>query len=128
MKRPTFIHGAGMALALSFCGAALFAAIAPFFAPGQILRLLITLLAGAYVLYLLGRSGERTGRVTATVLWAVAAGATWFIAPPLPLFLIVHVGLISSLTNPVRLAMTRSKYSGCRPSTPPAGLLPASKA
>lgn len=94
MKRPTFLHGIAIAFILSFVGAALFATLAPILAPGLTVRFLVALLSFVYVLYLLARSRERTGRVAVIVLWAVFAGVTWFVAPPLPLYLIVHAGMI----------------------------------
>lgn len=94
MKRPTFIHGVGVAFLLSFFGAALFAALGPFLGGALLLRALIPLLGFAYVLYLLGRSGARTGRVMTIAFWALAAGITWFMAPPLPIYLMVHAALV----------------------------------
>ncbi len=94
MKRPTFAHGAGIAFILSFCGAALYATVLPFVAGGGAFRLLVTLLAAAYVLYLLSSSKVRVGRVAIAALWLAAAAALWFASPTLALFLILHAVLI----------------------------------
>lgn len=94
MRRPSFLHGVGLGLLFALCGAAVFAALAPFFAAGAILRLIVAVLAFAYVVYLLGSSRQRVGRFATVVVWFVAAGLLWYLAPPLPLYLIAHVGLI----------------------------------
>jgi len=94
MKRPSFMHGVGIAFLLSFFGAALFAALGPFLGSVLLLRTLIPLLGLAYVLYLLGRSGARTGRVMTIAFWVLAAGVTWFMAPPLAVYLMIHVALV----------------------------------
>ena len=94
MKRPTFFEGVAVAFAASLAGGALFAALTTVFAGGWVVRLLIAGIGLAYVLYLLGRSRERIGRITALALWSVVAGATWFMEPPLLLYVLVHLGLI----------------------------------
>jgi len=48
----------------------------------------------AYLLYLFSRSNEHVGRVTAVFLWGALAAVTWWLAPPLPLYLLIHVGAI----------------------------------
>ncbi len=94
MKRPTFFEGVAVAVAASVFGAALFGALATVFAGGAVLRVLIAGIGLAYVLYLLTRSRERVGRVTVLTAWLALAGATWFVAPPLPLYVVAHVGMI----------------------------------
>lgn len=94
MSRPSFAHGAGIAFIFSFCGAALYATVLPLVADGGGFRLLVTLLAGAYVLYLLHSSRRSTGRVTVAVLWLAAAGGLWAATPGLALFLVLHTLLI----------------------------------
>jgi hypothetical protein len=94
MKRPSFLHGAIVAAVLGFFASALVATLTPFVGLGAVLRLVIPALALAYVLYLFSRSKERLGRVTALFLWTVLAAATWWIAPPLPLYLLIHVAAV----------------------------------
>lgn len=94
MRSPSFLHGVVVAFVLSFFASALFTALTLVLASGPVLRLLIPLLGFAYVLYLVGRSRERTGRVIAVILWLVTAAVTFFLAPPLPLYLIIHVGMV----------------------------------
>ncbi len=94
MKRPTFLGGVGIAFLFSFFAAAVFAALTPVLGSYFVLRLLIAGLGLAYVVYLLSRSRERTGRIITLVLWAVIAVATWFMGPPLSLYLVIHVGML----------------------------------
>jgi hypothetical protein len=63
MKRPTFLQGVALALGFALAGAAVFSALSLVYAPGVILKALITGCAALYVGYLLARSDERTGRV-----------------------------------------------------------------
>jgi len=45
-------------------------------------------------LYLFSRSEERVGRVTTLSAWIALAAVTWWFAPPLPLYLLIHVAAI----------------------------------
>jgi len=94
MKRPTFVHGAIVAAVLGFSASAVVATLTPFVGLGAVLRLTIPALGLAYLLYLFSRSDERTGRVTTILLWSALAAITWWVAPPLPLYLLIHVGAI----------------------------------
>ena len=94
MKRPTFFHGAIVAAVLGFFASAVVATLTPFVGLGAVLRLTIPALGIAYLLYLFSRSSERTGRVTTISLWSALAAITWWVAPPLPLYLLIHVGAI----------------------------------
>ena len=94
MKRPTFFHGVVVAAVLGFFASAIVATLTPFLGLGAVVRLVIPLLGLAYLLYLLNRTAERVGRVTTLTLWTAMAAVTWWVAPPLPLYLMVHVGTI----------------------------------
>jgi len=94
MKRPSFFHGVIVAAVLGFFASAVVATLTPFVGLGAVIRLVIPALGLAYLLYLFGRSDERLGRVTTLSLWAVLAAVTWWIAPPLPFYLLIHVGAI----------------------------------
>jgi len=91
MKRPTFFHGVIVAAVLGFFASAIVATLTPFVGLGTVVRLVIPALALAYLLYLFSRSTERLGRVTALSAWTVLAVLTWWVAPPLPLYLLAHV-------------------------------------
>lgn len=94
MKRPSFLHGVLVAAVLGFFASAVVATLTPFVGLGAVLRLVIPALGLAYLLYLLSRSKERVGRVTTLSLWGVLAAITWWVAPPLPFYLLIHVGAI----------------------------------
>ncbi len=92
--KPSFVSEVVLALCLSAAAGALASSLMLLFDAQSVLRGLIALLGFAYVLYRLGRSRQRSGRIVVFAVWCVAAGATWFLAPPLPLYLCIHVTLI----------------------------------
>ena len=94
MKRPTFFNGVLAALVLAFLASVAFATLMPFFGLGFVVRTLIPALGLLYIAYLFTRSPERTGRITTLMLWCVLAGASWLLAPPLPLYVLIHVGAV----------------------------------
>ena len=94
MKRPTFLEGVVFALVASFAGSVLLTALATLAPSGWLLRLLIAGIAFAYVVYLLTRSRERVGRITAIAAWFAVAAAAWFLQPPLLVYVLLHVALI----------------------------------
>jgi len=94
MKRPTFFHGVLVAAGLGFLASAVVATLTPFLGIGTVVRLAVPALSLAYLLYLLGRSRERLGRVTTVAAWCVLALVAWFAAPPLPLYVLIHAGAI----------------------------------
>ncbi len=94
MKRPTFFQGVVVAAVLAFFASAIVATLTPFVGLIGVLRLVIPAMGLAYLLYLFSRSEERLGRVTAVTAWAVMAAVTWWMAPPISLYLLIHVGAI----------------------------------
>ena len=99
-RMPSLRVGLVAALILSACGAALLAALAPWLGVGVALRAVIALLGFAYVLYSIGRSGERVGRITTLVGWLVVASGVWLAGLPLVAYVLVHlcaVWLVRSL-------------------------------
>ena len=94
MKKHSFLLGVIVAAVLGFFASAVVAALTPFIGLGGVLRLVIPGLALAYLLFLFSRSAERTGRVTTLSLWSVLTLITLWFAPPLPLYLLIHVGAV----------------------------------
>jgi hypothetical protein len=94
MKRPSFFHGVIVAAVLGFFASAVVAALTPFVGLSAVVRLVIPALGFAYLLYLFSRSEERVGRVATLSLWSALAAVAWWAAPPLPLYLLIHVGAI----------------------------------
>ncbi len=115
MKRPGFLHGVIVAAVLGFFASAIVATLTPFAGLGAVVRLVIPMLGLAYLLYLLSRSAEQLGRVTTLTLWTAMAAATWWISPPLPLYLMIHVGA-------VWLVRSLYFYSGIMPALMDLGL------
>ncbi len=94
MNRPSFFQGVVVAAVLGFLASAFVAAFIPFVGAGAVTRLVIPGLALAYLLYLFSRSSERTGRVTTLVLWGAMTVTSWWFAPSLPLYLLLHIAAI----------------------------------
>ena len=94
MKQPTFSEGVAVALVAGVAGSVLYTALTSLFAGAAVLRLLVAGLGFGYVIYLFSRSRVRTGRLTALGFWTLAAGTTWWMAPSLSLYLLVHLGLV----------------------------------
>jgi len=94
MKRPSFVTGVLLAAALALVASVVTAALAPLLGPGLVVRLLVPLLALAWLLWFLAGSGIRTGRLTSLALWVLLAGALLWFAPPLPAYLLAHAGAI----------------------------------
>jgi hypothetical protein len=93
-KSPSFGHGAGAALALSACGAVVLAALSPWLGASTALRVVIALVGLAYVIYVMGRSRERVGRITTIVAWSLGAAIAWLLDLPLAGYVLLHVGLV----------------------------------
>jgi len=94
MKRPTFFHGAAVALAIAAAGAAMFSALAPLLGTGTVLRLAVPMMGLTYLVCLFQRSGEFTGRVTTVALWLAVSGVTWFLAPSVAVYVLIHAGML----------------------------------
>ena len=113
--RPSFGAALVVGLALSVCGAAVLAALGPLVGAGTALRAVIALMAFAYVLYLIGKSGERVGRVATLACWLVAALCAGVAGLPFAAYVLVHVGL-------VWLVRSLYYYSGVLPALADFGL------
>jgi len=115
MKRLTFLNGVVVAAILAFVASAVVATLTPYIGTGSVVRLVIPGLAIAYLVYLMRSTKERTGRITTLTLWSVLAIVTWWIAPPLPFYVLIHVGAIW-------LVRSLYFYSGIFPSLMDLGL------
>jgi hypothetical protein len=94
MKSPSFPEGVVLALT-----AGVLASVAYTLLPGVLglewtTRGLVAGLGLAYVLYLLHRSAERTGRIVTLTAWLSLAGVGWFLVMDPLLYLVLHLGLI----------------------------------
>lgn len=94
MKRPGFLEGVVVALAASIAAGVLYTVLAPVAGSGVMLRAVIAGVGFAYLLYLLGRSEERVGRITCVLLWCAAAGVIAWAAPSLSLYMAGHLAAV----------------------------------
>lgn len=115
MRRPSFFHGVIVAGILGFFASAVVATLTPFVGLGAVLRLVIPALGLTYLLYLFSRSAEAVGRVTTLSLWGALAAITWWVAPPIPFYLLIHVAA-------VWLVRSLYFYSGVMPALMDLGL------
>ena len=115
MSRPGFFRGVAVAAILAVVAAAGFATVTPFLGYGSAVRLGIPFISLAYILYLLKSSDERTGNIATLSLWSALAVVTWWVAPPLPFYVLIHTGAIW-------LVRSLYFYSGVMPSLMDLGL------
>ena len=94
MNRPSFWHGVLVAAGLAFVGTVLWSVVPPITGRETAARLLIPLMSLAYVFYLLATADARTGRVVTVSLWSALAVGAWWLSPPLPAYVLIHVGVI----------------------------------
>ena len=93
-RNPSFPEGVVVALAAAAVGSMVHTVLPGVFGLEGTGRVLIAGLGLAYVVYLLRRSRERTGRVVTLVTWLLLAALAWgLVADPL-LYLMLHLGLV----------------------------------
>jgi hypothetical protein len=93
MTRPGFLEGALVALAASLAAGALFTTLSLALPAVPALRWVVALVAFGYLIYLLGRSGAKVGRVSAVLAWALVSGLALALHLSLPAFVLLHAGL-----------------------------------
>ena len=86
--------GAAIAAVLAVAAGATFAGLTVSLTQSLAVRIVVTLLAGSYALYLMYQSNERTGRIVTVAGWCVGATVIGAFVPTLTLFLIAHTCLI----------------------------------
>ena len=94
MKGPSFAEGVVLALMAAVLASAAHAVLPGMLGPEWTMRALIAGLGLGYVLYLLHRSSERTGRIVALTAWLLVAGMSWFLVTDPLMYLALHLGLI----------------------------------
>jgi len=94
MKAPGFMHGVGLALAISVAGSALFALFTQVTGVESALQLIIALAAAAYLLFLLRGRSARVGRVTTVLAWTAVSAVSWILNPGLLVYLLVQMALL----------------------------------
>ena len=106
LSAPSFVEGVVVALVVALAGALTYSALSLALSGAEALRLTIAGLGLGYLLYLLGRSPERVGRIAVLVLWGTASGLLWVLSPSLSIYLLIHLAMIW---------MARSLYFHQRP-------------
>lgn len=99
MKRPSFLEGAGLALAAAVTTGLGLPAVAWLLSPGDALALLLAALSLAYLLYLLARAPRRVGRLVSLTVWSLVTGSLWILSASLPVQVLAHLGLLSLLRS-----------------------------
>jgi len=94
MKRESFLRGVVVAFIFAVFSAVGFIALKPVFGATLLLQWLIAACAGLYIVYLLSRSNEKSGRLAVPALWALGTIVIWHTVPGLTLFLLAHVGMV----------------------------------
>jgi len=94
MKRVGFLSNVGVALLLSLLGGAGYAGLRLALGPATALQVVVAGLAGGYLLYLLMRAPERTGRVVAFSAWLAGTAAALMFSPHLGVLLCAQVLMI----------------------------------
>lgn len=93
-RRPRFMYGALLALALAVAAAISVVVLSPFLGLGSVIRLLTPLLSLVYLVYLFRTTRARTGRVVTLTAWSTLAVIAWWSVPSLSLYLLLHAGAI----------------------------------
>jgi hypothetical protein len=94
MNRPSLAQGIFTALVLALGVSVASAALAPLVAPGVLTFILVSVASLCYLVYLLRAAGSGTGRATVLAFWAALGVTSWWLAPPLPVYVMIHVGAI----------------------------------
>lgn len=113
--QPTFLNGVIAAAVLAFVASAMIATLTSFLTTDTVLRLVALVLVAGYLAYFFRTNRQRTGRVVTWSLWLALAVVTWWTGPPLPLYLLIHVGAIW-------LVRSLYSYSGVIPALMDLGL------
>lgn len=93
MKRPGFFEGVLVAVVVSVAASAIFTSFRWLVGSGE-MELIITAISFGYLLYLLARSSEKTGRIVVSMTWFVFAALLYFLSPSLVVFVLVHVAVL----------------------------------
>ena len=94
MSRPTFLQGVCTAAMFALAASVAATALAPVSIVSGAPQLIVTAMALAYLLYLLGISGERLGRVSALSVWAGMSLCLWLFDAPFSVALLTQVGAL----------------------------------
>jgi hypothetical protein len=94
MKQPSFSEGVLVALSAGVVSSVAYTALPGLLGLEWTGRALVAGLGLGYVLYLLHRSQERTGRVVSLVVWLSCAGLGWFLIDDPLSYLGLHLAMV----------------------------------
>jgi hypothetical protein len=94
MKRPGFMQGIAASAILALFTAIMLSAGMTVVAAPVLIRFLTPLVALCYLVFLLRYTPERTGKLTLLSAWLVVSVVCWWLVPSLPLYLLIHAGMI----------------------------------
>ncbi len=94
MNRPRFGENVLLAVVFSLVVSAAVTVRSGFFPTRWLLNMVITAIGFAYVVYLLYRSREKTGRVAVVTVWLGVALLIWLFSPSMLISLFLHTGVI----------------------------------
>ena len=95
MKRPSFLQGVIVAALFALVGSISLAGLSIVLGGAVALQIVTTALGGAYIVYLLSQSNERTGRIAIIAAWGVVTTCSWLLTADLSMTLITQSVLIS---------------------------------
>lgn len=94
MKGPSFLEGVLVALVAALAAAFSHGVLTLILPRGPALTLVTAGLGLGYLVYLLGRSRERAGRIVMVITWAMVTALSWSLSPGLWTQVLVQAGLI----------------------------------
>jgi len=94
MKAPGVLEGITFAIGASLVGGILAALLPTVLDQDTAARILISMLGLCYLLYLLKRSHERTGRIVMVSLWLIASLSSMLLDTSLSGFLLIQAGIV----------------------------------
>ena len=94
MNKPSFFEGVAVALIAAIIGSVTIFSLSLFFISDFALYFIIAAGSLAYIIYLLARSGEKTGRVTIIALWSLLSIGGLALSPSLSLFAFMQIGFV----------------------------------
>lgn len=94
MSRPSFAEGVLIALGAALAASILATAFALILPPAAAIEGMCVGLGFGYLLYLLGRSPERAGRLVMVVLWILITALVWSLIPGLWAQILAQLGML----------------------------------
>ncbi len=121
MMQLSFMSAAAVALILALTASFAAFILVPAVGISLLLKLLVSILGFLYLVWLIRGSRRRSGRLVMLAFWGILSVGTWFLAPTLSLYLLVHI-------TAIWLIRSLMVYSGLLPAVLDLGLTAVSAA